>query len=147
METLDGTYLFISPELEKFLIDNEISVADMLRETKQEVPIALVDDPATQENRQKEPVTLILASTAVIAALTPVLKEVIRRIARRDPVIRDRMLVPVETRDGTVIRNADGEPILHWVDKAVGLVPEVKSEATNIKGIFGMEITLGGEEP
>lgn len=66
----------------------------------------------------KEPVTVILASAAVITSLTPILSKLISSLSRRPVVVSERILVPVEDSSGTIVVDSSGQPIMQWVEKA-----------------------------
>ena len=136
------TFLFLAPDLERFLLKNDLDAAAIVRKCNQQVDVSFGTNPASDVDGQKEPVTIILASAAVIAALTPILRELIRNLSGRDVVIRERRLVPVEDSKGAVVHDASGTPILHWVDVAKGQVTDATSQPVTIKG-FGIDISFG----
>jgi ssDNA-binding replication factor A large subunit len=82
-----------------------------------------------------------LASAAVVAAATPILRELIRTLSGRETAIRERRLVPVEDSAGEVLRDETGEPTLYW--KNVAANSAESSQNIKIKG-FGIEISFGG---
>jgi hypothetical protein len=62
------------------------------------------EDPAALSVGKKEPATILVASAAVIAAATPILRELIRSISGRDVVVRERRLLPVEDSKGKMVK-------------------------------------------
>ncbi len=144
MEPGSQHYLFLSDDLQKTLAEKEVDLRDLLAETGQPLEIRFGADPAAADAGTKEPATIIVASAAVIAALTPVLIELIRSITRRDPVIRERRLVPVSDGKGNIVSNAAGEPILHWVDVVKGELQERPVTPVRVEGL-GIKIGFGHE--
>lgn len=144
MVSTTAIYLSVDPDLQRVLANHDVSVRDLLQRAGDEYVITFGDDPANVENRSKEPATIILASAAAVALLTPLLKEVVRGITRSDPIIRERRLLPVEDSSGNVILNTEGQPILHWVAVAKGELGQASPDKLKIKG-FGLEISLGDD--
>ncbi|WP_175162340.1 hypothetical protein [Achromobacter aegrifaciens] len=142
MDKPEEVYFFLSPEVHRYLADNDISTSWLLKQTGKEIAIRLGENPAPDIRGEKEPATILLASAAVIAAATPILREVLRTFAGRDPVIRERRLVPVADSSGELVRDANGQPVLQWVDEIKGLIPESPIQSGGIKG-FGIEISFG----
>jgi hypothetical protein len=141
MSERDEVFVFLSPDVERFLIDNEIDIRELISRTGQRVDVRRGTDPASTSAGSKEPVTILLASAAIIAVATPLLRDLLHTLSGRDAVIRERRLLPVEDSSGNVVRNAKGEATLHWVD-AVKSVPNVqKPQAVNVKG-WGIEISF-----
>jgi hypothetical protein len=139
------TFLFLTPEVERFLSENEFDTKQLLQKSGYKVEVRLGQNPAFDSAGKKEPVTILLASAAVIAALTPAVRELIRNLSGRDVVVRERRLVPVESSKGDVVRDASGAPVLHWVDVVKGLAPDPAPQPIKIRG-FGIEISFGGKK-
>jgi hypothetical protein len=144
LQEQDGIFFFLSPEVRRFLSDNDIETQQFLNQSGHQIPIRLAQNPAPDTAGEKEPAIILLASAAVIAAATPILREFIRTISGRDPVIRERRLVPIEDSAGNVVRDPNGEPLVHWVDEVKGVHTEQPTQAVKIKGL-GIEISFGGK--
>jgi hypothetical protein len=144
MSSQDETYLFVTPEFTRFLADNDIGLSDLLRQAGLDAEVRLGKDPATDDAGHKEPATIILASAALIAAATPLLREVIRNLTGRESVVRERRLIPAEDSKGNIVYNAKGVPIVHWVDVVKGQAPDNGIQTVKITG-FGIEISLRGK--
>ena len=140
----DKVFFFLAPEVEDFLIENDIGVRQILQKSGLATVAQLGENPASNSAGEKEPATILLASAAVIAAATPILRELIRNISGREAVVREQHLVPVEDSKGKLVRDAEGAPILHWVDVSKGQAPDQSPQAIKIKG-FGIEISFGGK--
>lgn len=136
MSDLERRFLFLSSEVQQLLDQHETSIEELLRRADSHIKVDIGEDPAKASEGQKEPATILLASAAVIASLTPILREVIRGLSGRDPVISERRLVPTLDAKGEVVRDSKGEPVLYWTD--------VSSQAIKIKG-FGVEISFGSK--
>jgi hypothetical protein len=137
----EETFLFLAPEVERFFSKNEIDINQLLKKSGQKIEIRLGHNP--EKPGAKEPVTILFASAAVIAALTPILRDLIRNLSGQNVVVRERRLLPVEDSKGNAVRDASGAPILKWVDVVKGEVPDRAAQPVKIKGL-GVEISFGG---
>lgn len=144
MDSQDQVFLFLSPDVDRFLAENSVTTRELFAKANIEAEIQFGNNPASTGVGAKEPATILLASAALIAAATPILRELIRNLSGRDAVVRERHLLPVEDSEGNVIYNAAGAPILQWVDIAKGGAPDQAPQAIHIKG-FGIEISFGGK--
>lgn len=140
MEYDREVFVFLSPEVERFLTDNEIGLKDLFVKAGIKTNVKLGQDPVSNGEGRKEPATIILASAAVIAAATPILKELIKNLSGRETAVRERRLLPVEDSKGKTVLDASGEPILHWTNVAKA---QDEADKITIKG-FGVEISFGG---
>ncbi|OQW76219.1 MAG: hypothetical protein BVN33_06155 [Proteobacteria bacterium ST_bin13] len=138
MEQKEQIYLSLAPELKAFLTDNGISVTELLKTAKVPAEVIYGEDPATPGSGHKEPATIILASAAAIAVATPLLRELIRNISGRTPVIRERKLVQTTEPNGQPSIDKDGRPVMAWheIERA-----NVVGDKVRVKG-FGIEIAF-----
>lgn len=99
-------------------------------------------DPASDaEDDTRAVATTILASAAVIAALTPVILKIIESLTYK--IVHDTVLVPVEDSSGNVVTDSSGEPKLQWVRKAKFLESSQGNSAQEIKiKALGFEIEI-----
>ena len=134
---------FLDPEIERLLIENETDVPSLLRRKGFDVQ-QTSGSLAVQSTGQREPVTVLLATAAVIAAMTPTLREVIRTLARRDVLVTEREAVPLLDDNGEVIRDGDGRERVEWVERQRLLPrdggPIKATEKYVIKG-FGIDLS------
>lgn len=143
MFEVERLHVFLSPEVQQVLLDHETDVEELLRKAAFPVKVESGADPALNAMGKKEPATILLASAAVIAAATPLLRDLIRALSGRDTVIIERRLVPVQDDTGKLVRGTDGEPVLHWAE--VGRErKEPEAQVTKIKGL-GVEISFGAK--
>jgi hypothetical protein len=142
MSLENEVFFFLAPDVERYLTQNGLGPRELFQKTGLEIVMRLGEDPAARGTGRKEPVTILLASAAVIAAATPILRELIRNVSGREIVVHERRLLPVEDSKGNAIRDGAGEPILQWVD--VAKFPDQAAQSIKIKG-FGMEISFGGK--
>jgi hypothetical protein len=144
MNSQDEVFLFLSPDVNRFLSQNDIGARELVQKAGLQIGVRLGENPAINNAGEKEPATVLLASAAVIAALTPILRDLMRNLSGREAVVRERRLLPVEDSKGDVIRDASGAVVLHWVDVVKGQASEHPSQPIKIKGL-GIEISFGGK--
>ena len=118
MEDQRELVVYASPEVEELLADNDTDLVELLRSEGLEVIRGSTSEgiPGVALGL-KEPVTIILASAAVIASLTPIISRTISALSHKRVITTERVLVPVEDSKGEVVRDANGNPQLHWVDR------------------------------
>jgi hypothetical protein len=110
-------YLLLAPEVQAELADNEIGLEDLLSGEGISVSTALADDPTSRTDGKKEPVTVIIATAALIVALTPILSKVLGALTHKQVLVTEKVLTAVEDSQGNVLKDKGGEPILQWVDR------------------------------
>lgn len=136
--------MFLSRDMQEFLADNQLSLDEMLRRQGADVQIKLGQDPAASSDAgHKEPATIIIASAAVIAALTPLLIKAFETLAYKPVVVTEQVIVPVEDSKGNVVLDANGNPVLHWVDRTRVIETDTRPRdetSVDIKGPLGISI-------
>ena len=144
MENRTEAFIFASPEIEQLLADNGVSFDEALRREGYDVSKGASSDPASDaEVGTRAVATTILASAAVIAALTPVLLKIIESLTYKGAIVHDTVLVPVEDSSGNVVTDSSGEPKLQWVRKAEFLESSRGNSAQEIKiKALGFEIEI-----
>jgi hypothetical protein len=138
-------YVYLSRNVETTLAEHEISLRELLVREGLSFEAPVSADPATGDgSRAKEPVTVLLASAAVIASLTPVVTRAIQALSHRAVVVETDVLAPVENGAGEVVRNASGEPVLYWTRRAsvLGSAPQTPdAAAVSVEGPLGLRIS------
>jgi hypothetical protein len=141
MEEQTEVYLFISPEVQQLLADNQTDIGKLLREQGVQVETRFAQDPTqTSDTGSRELVTVLIASTAIIAVLTPTITNIINALTYKPIIVNTYELVPLEDSHGNVIRDANNQPIL--VKRSVPqllqptpLAPQSTSLTAKIPGI------------
>lgn len=133
---------FVDPEIERLLIENGTDVPSLLRREGFDVQQSS-GSLAAESTGEREPVTVLLATAAVIVAMTPILRELIRTLSRRDVIVTERVPVALLDDRGDPIRDADGRPMVKWVERKRRLRsdagPLTTSDETSINAL-GIEI-------
>lgn len=150
MDEQQHVFLIPSPEVLELLADNEISLVDILQREGFAIEHTAAPHPtAGPDAGLKEPVTVIFASAALVAALTPTILRIIGELSRKQVVVVAEDLVPVEDSKGNVVRDAFGDPIL---------VPKTRTEiiessraardttTVDLKGPMQISISLKTEQ-
>jgi hypothetical protein len=145
MEGQQEIFVFLSPEVQELLADNQVDLVDLLRQEGVTVQRGFAQDPTTSADAgHKEPVTIILASAALVVALTPLLTKLIEELSHEAVLVTEQVLVPVEDSQGNVVHDNAGKPVLHWVERPRIVESERQPReetAVDIKGPLG--ITIG----
>src|SRR5689334_21612935 len=112
-------YVLTTPEVRAFLAENETSLAELLRKEGVDVEEQAGANPVRrEEGSTKEPVTILLASAAVIATLTPMVTRVLQRFSRKPVVAQEQVLLPVLDGSGAPVKDKDGQPLTYWTTRA-----------------------------
>ncbi len=118
MEAQQQIFIFASPEIQELLADNETDLVELLNQKGIEVSRGYAQDPTLMSNSgNKEPVSIILASTALVLALTPTISKIITALSHKSVEVEEVVLQPVEDSQGSVVYDTVGNPILQWVKR------------------------------
>jgi hypothetical protein len=109
--------VFLDPEIERLLVENETDVVDLLRRNGADVARGTSSTP-TGGSGEKEPVTIILAAAGLAVALTPLLTRALALLSHKQVLVTEKVPVAVADAHGEVVRDAAGEPVVEWVDRA-----------------------------
>jgi hypothetical protein len=139
-------FCFLSPEIEALLAENQTDVVELLRHEGLDVSKGFAQAlNLSTESGHKEPVSVIIASAAVIVALTPVLSRVIEVLSHRPVVVEEQVLTPLEDGKGNLVCDEVGKPVLHWVNRShllrSELGPRRDASSVEIRGPLGISIT------
>lgn len=146
-DPVSGVYVRMSDDVQGLLAENDVSLLDLLKSEGIQARVAAASDPASDASvGTKEPITLVLATAAAIAALTPVLTRAINAISRRPVVVRETVLAPVESSSGEIVKSSTGKPILSWVERTrvISRQQPASSEQSSmtIETPLGIDLTL-----
>lgn len=109
--------IFVSRELEGLLSANSVSIADILQSEGIDYEVDFDSGSVMSEDGNTRDITLaLLIGMGIIATATPLIRGVIERLTHKPVIVRELRLVPVESSSGTVIRAADGNPVLYWIE-------------------------------
>jgi hypothetical protein len=146
METPHQIFIFASPEIQELLADNETNLVELLNQEGIAVSRGYAQDPTQNRNvGNKEPVSILLATAALILALTPTISKVITALSHKTVEVEEMVLLPVEDSQGNVVHDAAGNPILQWIKrKQLKEIAKVLPEETSISlkaPTVGFELT------
>lgn len=141
MKEETSLFLQVPDEINALLAELGVTWADLLQQEGLEVRQEYQTDPAARPgSREKEPVTILLASAGLVMALAPAIARVITSLSRRPVKVTETILVPVEDSKGNVIKDSTGAPVLNWVERTRLLEP---GSATSGKSSASLEGPLG----
>jgi hypothetical protein len=126
-------FLFPSREVREVLADNETDVAELLERNGVRVVQRVVPDPRPVRGASyREPVTVLLASAALVAALTPILARAIESLSRKRVVVYEEATEPVVDANGNPIRDANGQILERRTRKPLLLESGSTKETTSL---------------
>jgi hypothetical protein len=138
-------YILLSPEIREFLADNQTSLAELLHEEGVEVEAQIAANPVHQEGGStKDPVSILVASAAVLAALTPLVSRVLDRFSRKPTVVEEQVLLPVLDGSGAPVTDKDGQPYTYWALRPKVLKdekPKPMGSIIELQGPFGLKVS------
>ncbi len=145
MEQQEELFVFASPDIEAIFTENGTSIVDLLKREGYEVEQGAKQDPAkaASGDSTREIATTILASAALVAALTPLILKVIQSLTYKDIVVHEMVLIPVEDSTGNVVEDIYGKPVLQWVkrSKLLESTREKTQQEIKVKAL-GFEIQI-----
>lgn len=139
-------FIFTSPEIQELLADNQLDLVELLKQEGFDVSRGFAKDPTDSVgSTQKDPTGVILASAALILAITPLVSKILTALSRRSVVTRELICIPVEDSNGNILRDRFGEPILQWVERSRVLTAESEGLQSgtqiSLKGPVGLEVS------
>jgi hypothetical protein len=145
MERAQEIFIFASPEIQELLADNQTDFMELLRQEGITISRGSSQDPAMGKgSAYKEPATVIIASAALVVALTPIITRAIEALSHKSVLVQESVLVPVEDSRGDVVRDATGQPVLQWRERPHIIESLEKPQAESsveIKGPLGITIS------
>ena len=146
METQQQIFIFASPEIQELLADNETDLVELLNQEGIAVSQGYAQDPAQiGYSGNKEPVTIILASAALVVALTPTISKIITALSHKTVEVEEMVPVQVEDSQGNVVHDTAGNPFTQWVNrkqfKEIVKVPPEETSMTLKVPVIGFELT------
>ena len=132
------------PRIDELIADLGTTWTELLKQESIAVTEFRGADPAAVAGtRQKEPVTVLIASAGVAMALAPAIARVVTAIGRLPIKTVETVLVPVEDSAGNVVRDADGNPILQWIERAKLLeTTGAAKSSVDVEGPLGVKVKL-----
>ena len=140
---MDDQYMMLSSDLRNLLVQNGMTIDDVVQRAGAPL-LKKTSDPTIPAGTRADPVTLLIASAAVVATATPLVQKILATLTHRPIVVKERELVAVVDGRGVAVTDQSGAPILAWREKHKLLEPKADPDSakTTVKG-FGIEIGLG----
>jgi hypothetical protein len=137
----DRIFISLSPEVQELLADNEIDLVSELQNRGLDVEGEHGRLPGG-DVRTKDVTLIILASAAVIGTLGMTIANILDAIGRnRKALVTEKEWVPVVSPNGEVVRDANGDPMLQWVEKHRLLEAQQTAQAKST-----VEVSAGGDK-
>lgn len=137
-------FVFCSAEIEEVLAYNRSDIPELLAQEGIIVQTGFGNNPGEPGNSgSKEPATVLLASSAVILSLTPILSRILASLTHKTVVTKELICVPVEDSKGNVVKDVNGQPVLHWVERTrIIESAEQRDDTLSIQGPIGIKIAF-----
>ena len=141
----NDTYLLLGLEFLELLSSNGLTIEQVFKAAGVE-GLKYATDPAYTDGK-REIFMVLIGSAAVISAATPLIANIIQTLVNRPVVTRHRTLTPATDKDGKVLVDRDGQPIMQWSDVVgVDRAPPSKDLSSQIKTKRdGVEINIGSK--
>lgn len=112
-------YLELAKEIEELMADNEISIEEILEREhiEAEVTSGVVPYQSEEGARTKDIVTIILASSAAVAAIGFAFSQVLHEVSNKPHLIEFYENEELRDADGKILIDGDGKPQLKPVKK------------------------------
>ena len=132
-EALVPVYVFGSPEVERLLADNGVSLAELLRRDGVDVQQGHGTNPvATPGGGDKEPVTIFFLSVAALATLLPQVMRAWGQLTRHPLAVEETVVEPMLDAGGKPVLGPDGTVLKRWVRRSTPLKQDVETSALGI---------------
>jgi hypothetical protein len=136
--------ILASRELEDLLSINSTSIADILQSQGIDYEVDFDPDAAIGDNGvSRDVVIALLITMGLIATATPLIRSMIERLTRKPVVIKELRLVPAESSSGDIMYDANGHPILYWVEVNRLLDPEIGNLSQSERLKLSAEAPMG----
>ncbi len=144
MEAQQEIFVFASPEIQELLVNNGTDLVELLNQEGIAVRRGYVQDPTQSgDSGYKDPVTIILATAALVMTLTPTIKAVIEAMSHKVIEVKEKVLVPVEDSHGNIVYDAAGQPKLYWIERTQlkETTKGIPEESISLKAPLAFELT------
>jgi hypothetical protein len=141
-------FLLPDPDVSELLASNETEMAELVPAgTRDQISLRLGSNPAgpAQEGKDRDVVSVMIASAALVVAATPLMKRALEVLSGRTVVVKEMELLPVETASGEQVKDASGQPILRWVERHRAIAREIPPQGKSnlsIEGPLGLKISF-----
>jgi hypothetical protein len=118
-------YIEMSDDIQATLADNEISIADILRQSDFQDEITYGSPPYRTDygSRDKDIVTIILASSVAVFAVGSAISQVLATLHRKPYFVQYDELVELHDADGNIMLDEKGNPQFKLVKRHKFLEP------------------------
>ena len=130
--------------------DNGLNIADILQNEKIDASVTIGFAPYQMVEliRKKEPVTIIIASSAAIISIAFAISKVLSTFYQRPKVVK--LYEPIELRDakGNIIKDKEGIPIFKKIERYEILQPklqEMQQAKISINSTNGVVIQISSD--
>jgi hypothetical protein len=125
-------YISLSPEVEGFLAENGIDLAEELTKQGLEIEARPGQLPGTVAGGEtREVVLVILASAALVGAVSMGISKIIRALSDRGTLVSEGEYVPVTSPSGDVVKDEKGKPILQYRERHRYVQPGERSPGSS----------------
>lgn len=126
-------YIEFSPEIQKVIADNRVSVGDQISNEIHNVKTTYQTSPfdVDVDDRDKDLVLTILASSGLILSIGIAISKILRAFYRKPFLVEFYDIVEAIDHDGRVLKDRRGNPILRSVKRYELIEPRPDTEKAN----------------
>jgi len=128
-------YFDLVPEYLQLLNDNDLSIQDILRQQNIEAEVIYGISPEEIEKgiRSKDPVMIVLASTAAVLAIGTAISKVLHTLQRRPLLVEYYHLVELRDAKGNILMDNEGKPLLKRQKKYELIEPRKEDSSLSLE--------------
>jgi hypothetical protein len=136
-------YILLSPTVVGVLAENDVNLCDVLTSAGYDAHRSYGESWNPAPVGAKDITSVIVASGAVIASLTPLLIATVSSLTRRPVTVKEWVAVPAESSSGQLVKDESGTPILYWTERYRLLEPgPSRVSKARITGPLGLSVEI-----
>ena len=134
-------YLELSDEFQQLLADNRISIEYILQNENidAEVTYGIMPYPAEEEARTKELVTIILAASGAVVAISFAISKVLNMLYNKPHIVEISENKELRDKNGNILLDEEGKPLFKPVKRYELIEPRREERKDEFEFGFGLK--------
>jgi len=121
-------FIHMNESVRKILVEQGVDVIRELKKQGLDVERSFQADPASGKETHRDVTLVILASAIAINALATAIAKIIDAHSRKPVITKEIGYGPILDKNGNVVRDENGNPVLGWMEKPVLLESSQKPQ-------------------